>query len=170
MLASASLSEVTVLLVAMSAGRSVPVMWTNSSPWFRCSVLSPCTTRLPLALTSTTVTVRLPARLLLCELAPSPSKASAPFIDVLPIGMPLVVNVLPNRVGPVLSTEVVLVVLVTAVLLAAVVSLSTIVSTSPMRRAFRSANSSICWPDWKIAPSVRGTGGGSTRAIGGSFL
>ena len=121
-------------------------MCTNSSPWLSFSVLSPCTTRLPFACTSITVTVRLPARLLLCVLEPSPSKLSAPDNVVSSIGTPLTVGVLPNSVGPVFAIEVVLAVLVTALLLALVVSFSTMVSTSPTRRAFRSANSSICWP------------------------
>src|SRR6266850_8596279 len=138
MCASAILSEVTVLSVAMSAGRITPAMCTYSSPWLSFKVLSPCTTRLPLAWTSVTVTVRLPAKLLLCVLAPSPSNESEPFMEVFRMGTPLVVKVLPNIVGPVFATAVAFVVLVTAFLLAAVDSFSLMVRMSPMRRAFRS--------------------------------
>ncbi len=147
MWASETLSEVTVLSAWMSAKRTTPETCTNSSPWFSFMVLSPCTTKFPLGCTSITVTVRLPAKLLPWVLEPSPSKLSAPARVVVKIGTPPAVMVLPRIVGPVLFTDVVLVVFVTALLLALVTSARRIVSTSPTRRALRSANSSICWPD-----------------------
>src|SRR6202789_495036 len=105
MCASEILSEVTVLLVATSAGRTTPEMWMNSSPWLSFRLLSPCTTRLPLAWTWTTVTVRLPTRLLPCELDPSPSKECAPESVVSRIGKRFVV-IGPNKIeGPAYTTD-----------------------------------------------------------------
>ena len=60
------------------------------------------------------------------------------------MGTPLVVMVLPKFVGPVFATDVVFAVVVVALLLALVDSFNTMVTTSPTRRALRSANNSIC--------------------------
>ena len=79
---------------------------------------------------------------------PSPSKVCEPDRVVSRIGTPLVVMDLPKIVGPVSVTAEVFDVVVAAFLLAAVASFSTMVSTSPTRRAFRSANSAISCPAW----------------------
>src|ERR1700733_10448945 len=78
--------------------------------------------------------------------------------------------VLPRMVGPVLLTAVVLAVLVAALLLALVDSVRRMVSTSPTRRALRSAHSYICGPCGKMASSGRGVGADNSRAPAGAGL
>ncbi|MDT4818877.1 hypothetical protein FQZ97_519810 [compost metagenome] len=154
MRASATSVEGTVLLPDTVRGFTTPEKRMYSVPWLMPICFSPLTSRLPLAMTSVTVTVITPLKVLLA-LAP-PLALSVLVPDSLvscPSSRP------PMSLGMAANTLVVLPVrlaLAPEFLVALTFSLMRMVRMSPTLRGRRSSNSALApGPSWKIAPGAR---------------
>ena len=148
MYASATFQETTELSGAMSEGRTMPCMRTNSLPELIAIHFSPRTSRLPLAKRLATVTLSAPSSALLCLLAPLPLKLESLFIEPSRTGTPFTVTGRPKMVGPVMVASLVLLVLVVTDFSALVLSSSRMVSVSPTLRAVTFCHSRTSVPCW----------------------
>ncbi len=148
MRASATCVDGTALSPVIVRGLTTPEKRMYSAPWLMAICFSPETMRLPLASTSSTVTVMVPLKVLVALAPPLALSALAPLM----VAFWALLNSPPSALGTASKASALLDVrlaLVPEFLLALTFSLITMVRMSPTLRGRRSSNNGLpAYDDW----------------------